>query len=206
MSKLEYADEESFNTVVSSIIYQTNLNPNKKAYIADHRDTRNQADKAKSLNDYIRSLNESHSDQSKKIANKVIKDAEKSVSSSSSSGIALGVLGLASGLLISGFAGGNPLRNANPQDITEENPNIQAMSVPDFFENQNGYVTGNSQKGYVLNIKADTDKGQRHMKKALKEAVRSSAGGAVSINMNFKSNNSGGYSDRDIENLISNYI
>ena len=206
MSKLEYADEESFNTVVSSIIYQTNLNPNKKTYIADHRNTINQADEAKSLNDYIRSLNESHSNESKKIANKVIKDAEKSVSSSSSSGIALGVLGLASGLLISGFAGGNPLRNANPQDITEENPNIEAMSVPDFFENQSGYVTGNSQRGYVLNIKADTDKGQRHMKRALKEAVRSSAGGAVSINMNFKSNNSGGYSDRDIENIISNYI
>ena len=44
------------------------------------------------------------------------------------------------------------------------------------------------------------------MKRALKEAVKATAGNAVSINMNFKSNNNGGYSDKDIENLISKYI
>ena len=44
------------------------------------------------------------------------------------------------------------------------------------------------------------------MKRAMKEAVAASVGGAVNINMNFKSNNTGGWSDKDIEKIINNYM
>ena len=80
------------------------------------------------------------------------------------------------------------------------------MTVPEFFDNQGGFVTGNSQQGYIININANTKKGERHMKRAMKEAVSASVGGAVSINMNFKSNSSGGWSDKDIEKIINNYM
>lgn len=35
------------------------------------------------------------------------------------------------------------------------------MSVPDFMDKQGGFVTGNSQQGYIINIKADTKKGRK---------------------------------------------
>lgn len=139
---------------------------------------------------------------------KLSQDASKIIENlSSSGGLGMGVLGLAAGLLISGYASGNPLNDPKNDKMENRPQEINNMSVPDFFDKEGGFATLNqNQKGYVINIKADTRRGQRYSKKAMKQAISASTGGAVNINMNFKSNNSGGYSDKDIDDILTNYI
>ena len=129
------------------------------------------------------------------------------LSNVSSSGIALGVLGLAAGLMISGYASGNPLKDPKNDNMENQPQEIKNTPLPTFFNEQGGYAQNNpQQQGYIINIKADSRRGQRYTKKAMKQAVEASVGGGVSINMNFKSNNSGGFSQSDIENIINNYL
>lgn len=125
----------------------------------------------------------------------------------SGSGMGLGMLGFAAGLMLSSYASGNPLNDPKNNNMENQPEQIRNVDLPTFFDEQGGYASYQpQQRGYVINIKADSKKGQRYTKKALKQAVAASTGGAVNINMNFKSNNSGGYTDKDIENIISNYI
>ncbi len=129
------------------------------------------------------------------------------LSNVSSSGIALGVLGLAAGLMISGYASGNPLKDPKNDNMENQPQEIKNTPLPTFFNEQDGYAQNNpQQQGYIINIKADSRRGQRYTKKAMKQAVEASVGGGVNINMNFKSNNSGGFSQSDIENIINNYL
>jgi hypothetical protein len=133
-----------------------------------------------------------------------VTDAFKGVSSS---GLAMGVLGLAAGLMISGYASGNPLKDPKNDNIENKPEEVQNEPLPQFFNDNGGYAQINpQQRGYVINIKADTKRGQRYTKKAMKQAVEASVGGAVNINMNFKSNNSGGFTDKDIEDIMQNYL
>lgn len=134
----------------------------------------------------------------------------KGLSGMSHHGLAMGALGTAMGLMISGYAAGNPLNEANAQTMSKEqqpapkqNP---PMSIPNFLDQQGGYVTGNSQNGYIINIKADTKKGRKHMEKAMKEAAQASVGGAVNINMNIRNSKDRGYSDKDIEKYIEYHL
>lgn len=139
---------------------------------------------------------------------KILSNSSKDILNNiSGSGLAMGVLGLAAGLSVGAYASGNPLNDPKNDNIKNKPEKIQNISIPDFFDQNSGYATINpQQKGYIINIKADTRRGQRYAKKAMKQAVTASTGGAVNINMNFKSNNSGGYSDKDIEDLLNNYI
>ena len=58
-----------------------------------------------------------------------------------------------------------------------------------------------------INIKADTNKGARHLKRTLKDVAKASSNnGNVTINMNYKTTSGGGYSNNDIENIINNFI
>ena len=124
-----------------------------------------------------------------------------------SSGIAMGVLGLAAGLMISGYASGNPLKDPKNDNMENQPQEIKNTPLPTFFNEQDGYAQTNpQQQGYIINIKADSRRGQRYTKKAMKQAVEASVGGSVNINMNFKSNNSGGFSQNDIKNIINNYL
>lgn len=120
-------------------------------------------------------------------------------------GLGLTALGVAAGLLVAGYAGGhNVSRPTPPVDDTQPPP----QTVPEFFDQQVSSVqpTGD-QRGYVINVKADTNRGERHMKRAMKEAVRAtSASGNISVNMNYRTTRSGGYSNKDIEDIINNYI
>ena len=113
-------------------------------------------------------------------------------------------IGIAAALLVTGYAGAhNASRPTPPIDDTQPPP----QSVPDFFNQQPSEVrpTGD-QQGYIINIKADTKKGERHLKRAMKEAARVSQTGNVNINMNYRTTSSGGFSNKDIEDLINNYI
>ena len=118
-------------------------------------------------------------------------------------------IGVATGLMVGGYASGNPLNDKSAQQVSDENqaPPIETMSIPDFMDKQGGYVTGNSQQGYIINIKADTKKGRKHMEKIMARAAEATVGGAVSVNMNIKNvNNNGGITDKDIENYMNRFI
>ena len=143
----------------------------------------------------------------KDVTREVKNIASDVLSNVSSSGIALGVLGLAAGLMISGYASGNPLKDPKNDNMENQPQEIKNTPLPTFFNEQGGYVQTNpQQQGYIINIKADSRRGQRYTKKAMKQAVEASVGGSVNINMNFKSNNSGGFSQSDIEDIINSYL
>ena len=67
-------------------------------------------------------------------------------------------------------------------------------------------MTGNSQQGYIINIKADTKKGRKHIQQVMKQAAQASVGGAVSVNMNIRNSENRGITDTDIENFLEKYF
>ena len=115
--------------------------------------------------------------------------------------LALGALSLAGGLIAAGYASGNPLNDANPEQVVQQQTKPSMSFGPDTPQ-----MAPNNTGGYIINIKGDTKKGNRQLKKALKQAANSSVGGAVNINMSLKTSREGGYSNQDIENILSNYF
>ena len=118
-------------------------------------------------------------------------------------------VGLAAGLLVGGYASGNPLNDKSAQQHNEDMQQqpTQTMSIPQFMEQEGGYITGNSQQGYIINLTADTKKGRKYMERMMKQAAQATVGGAVNINMNIKNKqDNNGISDKDIENFINKYI
>jgi hypothetical protein len=115
--------------------------------------------------------------------------------------LALGAVSLAGGLIAAGYASGNPLNDANPEQVVQQQTKPTMSFGPDAPQ-----MAPNNTGGYIINIKGDTKKGNRQLKKALKQAANSSVGGAVNINMSLKTSREGGYSNQDIENILSNYF
>jgi hypothetical protein len=154
----------------------------------------------------VRSLEQTSTDEAiesiKKGTSKIKKWATSDLGKNSTGkALALGVLGLAGGLIAAGYASGNPLNDANPEQVVQQQTNNKMSFGPDtpqFAPNNTG--------GYIINIKGDTRKGNRQLKRALKQAANSSVGGGVNINMSLKTSKEGGYSDKDIENILSNYF
>lgn len=123
------------------------------------------------------------------------------------SSLGMAMLGFAGGMLASGYAMGNPLNDKQASQVAgEQQPVQQTMSIPEFMDKQGGYVTGNSQQGYIINIKADTKKGRKHMQKMMKQAAEASVGGAVSVNMNIRNVSNRGITDADIENFLDRHM
>ena len=120
-------------------------------------------------------------------------------------GMALGlaVVGLASGLIAAGYASGNPLNDAQPENVTEQPSTVQQAGPT--FSTTPGMAPNNT-GGYIINIKGDTKEGNRQLKKAMKKAAKASTGGGVNINMSLRTSQQGGYTDKDIENILSEYI
>ena len=120
-------------------------------------------------------------------------------------GGALGIaaIGVGAGLLVAGYAGGGHSRPTPPVDDVSQQRPLPAAQDPNFDD---GGAPGMQQQGYVINIKADTDKGAKHLKRSLKDLKKVSQGGNVNINMNYRTTKGGGYSNKDIENIINNFI
>ena len=119
----------------------------------------------------------------------------------------MAALGLAGGLMAAGYASGNPLNDKQASQVVQEGQQpVQTMSIPDFMDKQGGYVTGNTQQGYIINIKADTKKGRKHMQRIMKQAAEASVGGAVSVNMNIRDVSDRGITDADIENFLDRHL
>jgi hypothetical protein len=119
--------------------------------------------------------------------------------------LGLGVMSLAAGLLVSGYASGNPLNDPDPATIDQKNYEGVKAAPEMMFSSGQGFASNNT-GGYIINIKGDTRKGNRQLKKALQQATRNAIGPG-SINMSVKLNqSSGAYSDQDIENILNNYF
>lgn len=142
--------------------------------------------------------------QTSSVLSSLIDGLSSGSSMSLGGGLAMGALGLAGGLMAAGYASGNPLNDKSASQVAGEEYQqpVQTMSVPDFMEKQGGFVTGNSQQGYIINIKADTKKGKKHMQRVMKQAAEALVGGAVSVNMNIRSGSRRGVTDSDIENFL----
>lgn len=142
----------------------------------------------------------------KQVASSVMSNMPVSTGFKVGSGLGMAVLGLAGGLMAAGYASGNPLNDKQASEVNQEQQPTQTMSIPEFMDKQGGYVTGNTQQGYIINIKADTKKGRKHMQRIMKQAAQASVGGAVSVNMNIKNSNQRGITDADIENFLDRHL
>lgn len=147
-----------------------------------------------------------------RIASEVVESASNKISKSLLGGsgglkksLGLGVVGLAAGLIASGYASGNPLNDPDPATIEQKGfKGVQAAPEMMFSSGQ-GFAPNNT-GGYIINIKGDTRKGNRQLKKALKQATRNAVGPS-NVTMNVKTTQSQGtYSDKDIENILNNYF
>ena len=141
------------------------------------------------------------------IISSVMESASNTISSMASksgigSALTASVVGLAGGLIASGYASGNPLNDARPETITQES---STLPLPNFGGGQPN-IAPNNTGGYIININGNTRKGNRQLKRALKHAANASVGGGVNVNMNIRSSNSAGYSDKDIENVLNEYF
>lgn len=139
-----------------------------------------------------------------------LQSATHNVSKGRMGGLGMAMVGVAAGLMVGGYASGNPLNEANASEINKENQKpvepVQTMSIPDFMDKESGYVTGNSQRGYIINIKADTKKGRKHLEGIMNKAAEATVGGAVSVNMNIKNISRNGITDRDVEQFMNKFI
>ena len=120
------------------------------------------------------------------------------------SGLAMGVVGLAAGLIASGYASGNPLNDPDPATITQKGYEGVQAAPNMMFSSGQGFAPNNT-GGYIINVKGDTRKGNRQLKKALKQATRNSMGPGIQMNIK-TSQKQGPYSDNDIENILSNFF
>jgi hypothetical protein len=119
--------------------------------------------------------------------------------------LGLGVVGLAAGLIAAGYASGNPLDDPDPATIDQKGYEGVKAAPEMMFSSGQGFAPNNT-GGYIINIKGDTKKGNRQLKKALKQATRNAVG-PTGVTMNIKTSQSQGtYSDKDIENILNNYF
>ena len=119
--------------------------------------------------------------------------------------LGLGVVGLAAGLIASGYASGNPLNNPDPATITQKGYEGVQAAPEMMFSSGQGFAPNNT-GGYIINIKGDTKKGNRQLKKALRQATKNTVG-STGVTMNVKTSKSQGtYSENDIENILNNYF
>ena len=159
--------------------------------------------------DYEEGLSKSIKDMTKATSSETVSNIMKHTPKipMSGGGLGMAVLGTAAGLLVSGYASGNPLKDKQASQVAsqEQVQPKQTMSVPQFMD-QGGMVTGNSQGGYVINLQADTKKGRKYMQRMMAQAAQASVGGAVSVNMNLRDVSQNGVTDKDIENYMNRYL
>ena len=120
-----------------------------------------------------------------------------------SSGLAMGVIGLASGLLVSGFASGNPLQQDQSPYLSDAT-NSQPQSIPEFFDQQGGYAQQSNNGGYIINVRADTKKGKKELERTMKKVAKQGFGN-VSVNMSVRDKNKP-RSNQDIQNWIASNL
>ena len=121
----------------------------------------------------------------KKISSKeVLKESKEIVENINHgmSGLAVGALGLAAAIMVTGYVGGNPTKPADTQ-ADEQNQSDKYDSLQD-TDLQIQQLPQGTTRGYVININATSDKGKKHVQDAIQLAMQSSIPTDVNIQMN----------------------
>lgn len=115
--------------------------------------------------------------------------------SASNFGLAKGALGLAAAIMVTGYIGGNPTVNPAEDDMNEyeslQDDDLSIQSMPE-----------GAGQGYVININAQSDKGQQHVQEAIQKAMQSSMPTDVNIQMNI-SDRTSNINSRFIDKLLT---
>jgi hypothetical protein len=140
------------------------------------------------------------------IAQKVLQSTgsvlEKLTSAFDGKTLAMGALGLAGAILVSGFVGGNPAAPAETQAQfqSEDDQQQQTYEEPSLFDYSRS--SSQKQKGYVINVRGQTNRDIGHAKTAINNAVSSSMNTNVNVSMNI-TDATGNINDRYIEQLLA---
>lgn len=139
------------------------------------------------------------------VSQDIIENAGKissSLSNFKGNGLALGALSIGVGILASGFAG-SPVsqHGANELAQQEEAQRSNDSNVPTLMDG-GATVTQNSSRGYIINVKANSNKDMKQTRKALKSAASASAGGGVNVNMTIKDTRKR-FTDDDFEEWVT---
>ena len=121
----------------------------------------------------------------KKISSKeVLKESKEIVENINHgmSGLAVGALGLAAAIMVTGYVGGNPTKPADTQ-ADEQNQSDKYDSLQD-TDLQIQQLPQGTTRGYVININATSNKGKKHVQDAIQLAMQSSIPTDVNIQMN----------------------
>lgn len=127
-----------------------------------------------------------------KMSNKVLKI-------SGGKGLALTALGIAGMTLAAGYAGG-PLAGGGASARDQEVHSKDNNTVPMMMDQSNAVVR-NSNRGYIINIKANSNQDMRQTKRAMRQAAQAASGG-VNVNMTVR-NKDTLISDNDIEQFLT---
>lgn len=117
----------------------------------------------------------------------------------SGKGLAKGVMGIAAASLAVGYAG-SPIVHQNATQMAS-GENNGSMTVPMMMD-QGAEVVRSSNRGYVINVKANTSQDMRATQKAMRQAAASASGGGVNVSMTVK-NKDTLITDKDIEQHIA---
>ena len=113
--------------------------------------------------------------------------------------LALGALSVAAGVLAAGYAG-SAIGQVNASELAKQEENGNNSGTAPIFLDQGTQVTRSSSRGYIINMKATSNRDIRQTKKALRAAASESVGGAVNVNMTIKNRE---VSNEDIEQWIT---
>lgn len=136
--------------------------------------------------------------------NKAVKAAssvtEEIIQGVSGSGLAKAALGLAAAVMMTGYIGGNPTVPADNQ--AQQMDNYESLQDQDLSIQQLPQGTG---QGYVININAQSNKGQEHVAQAIQKAMQSSVTTDINIAMSMN-DNTRNINSRTLEKLMSQIL
>lgn len=141
----------------------------------------------------------------KSISHAVLEGATDVFKGIGSSGIALGAIGIAAGIMMAGYVGGRP----RPADVhaMEEAQDFQAPMEGHSVLADPGlsFQQGNGMNGYVVNINARTDKSREHAISAIQQAINQGTSSSINVSMNIN-DNYGNITDRDLERAMTDVL
>lgn len=114
-------------------------------------------------------------------------------------GLALGALTVAAGVLVSGFAG-SPVDQSGASELAKQEEDNNSSAGAPVFLDQGNQVTRSSSKGYIINMKATSNRDSRHTQNAFRSAASEAVGGGVNINMTIRNRE---VSNENIEQWIT---
>ena len=134
-----------------------------------------------------------------KVSRRVVSEGTEAIQAMAvnSSGLAKAALGVAAAVMMTGYIGGNP--SVAPGREAEELNQYDSLQDEDLSIQQLPQGGG---QGYVININAQSDKGQEHAMQAIQKAMYSSVTTDINISMNINDRTSN-ISSRFIDSLLS---